>query len=72
MSGDSAQRTDIVVFNFDPEGFTLAFCGVMTNADEGENDKQYHLCNRQPGTEDERLSGLAERGLYIEDEELKA
>ena len=59
MSSDPAQRTDIVVFNFDPEGFTLAFCGVMTNADEGKKDRQYHLCNRQPGTEDERLTGTA-------------
>ena len=56
MSGDPAQRTDIVVFNYDVEGFTVAFCGIMTNADEGEDDKQYHLCNRQPGTVDERLT----------------
>ena len=59
MSGNSTRRTDIVVFNYDPEGFTVAFCGVMTNADEDENDTQYHLCNRQPGTEDDRLSGPA-------------
>lgn len=37
---------DIVVFNMDNATHTVAFCGVMTNADE-KGRPIYHICNRQ-------------------------